>query len=232
MNSRASTICLALVFQPLLAVAQQSGPQPASYEIESIILSCSTGEVDTVGTQVASAVGHGEFKESSLPKEATLISTPVVLTGENKSFEILVGPTEPVQYFEQQKDGSFQLRQVPDKEALGINIRYEVTTKPGNSDVGVLDAEFTVKSIRDREKIPDVNLDVGKPTILFHKCSLSLNLPLKKFSKWSSWFPLSTPTQDSTNAVLDLFRIRLGQQPDPRFLREIPAQQLNRGNGQ
>jgi hypothetical protein len=231
MNNRILTICLALVLQPLLALAQQSEPQRTVYEIESIILSCPTGQVDLAASQMASAVRENKFDKSCLPKEAVLLSTPTIMILADEPAIILVGPTEPVQYFEKKSDGSYRLREMPDSESVGINLRYNISTKPGNGYDDV-EAEFTIKTIRERVKIPDVNLGVGKPVILNSRRSLSLSLPIEASSQWWGWYAVSASSQDSTNAVLDLFRIRLGQKPDPRLLREIPAQQLNRGNGQ
>lgn len=210
MNNRFLIISLALALQPLLARAQQDKPQ---YMIETIILSCPTGQVRTMADQVQTAVGEGKFDKSSLPKEVVLVSTPVVQTLENQAAEVRVGSPDPVQYFEKQSDGSFKLRHMPDTERVGVQIRYKVTSQTGNSDEVFVDAGLTVNWIQSREKITDVTLDVGKPVIVHSSTSAPSSMKLGR------WCLLSAPSYSEglDRPMLVLFRVRRGD-PYGRFL--------------
>jgi len=231
MNKYSLMVCSVLMFQPFMARAQQNtAPQ---YMIETRVLACPTGQVSfssiktprsapilgvisgpvdleiNVGDGVAPTkwhVGEGDFDVSSLPKNFDLLTAPRVTTLANCTAEVRV--TQYVQYFEKQRDGSFQLRQMPTNEWVGVAVDY--TIKPQNADGNevAVDAGFKVNWIQSRETITNVFLDVGKPVIVHNTTRVTMTMKTGLWCLFSS----SGSVGGLGRSMLALFRV---QQVDP-----------------
>src|ERR1041385_8205364 len=168
MNRICLTVCLILLFTPLLAHAEE----PVQYEIEAKFIAYPTNDM-AAGTSAIKTLLLNLNKFNlmtvynlnlgALPANWSVLSAPRVTTVAGKKAQICI-LKDPPQYFERQSDGSFQLRQMGDKYSLGITLT--VTTTAGTTDQIVkLDAQVKYNSIQQREQLPGVSLDVGKPTI-------------------------------------------------------------------
>jgi len=170
--------CLALLANPLLVHAKEA----IQYEIDAKFVAYPTNDtVAAMGAIDTTLVSSNEFSPKNLgpnlgtpPATWSVLSAPRVTTVAGVQAQIRV-VEEPPQYFEKQADGSFQLRQMSDKDSLGITLT--VTTMPGTIDETVkLEAQVKYRSIMQREQLPGVSLDVGKPTIriLTHKFTMEV----------------------------------------------------------
>jgi hypothetical protein len=101
-------------------------------------------------------------------KKFSLLSMPTIITNAGQKATVFIGST--AQYFEKQADGSFLLQQLP-KDPRGSpqpnSPHYALTllARPDDTTTGSLVVTFAsdIVVLTSREKIPGVDLDVGKP---------------------------------------------------------------------
>lgn len=106
-------------------------------------------------------------------ERVSLLSTPKVMARAGQRFELQVGPTEAVAYFEKRPDGLFELKAI-DTE-LGLIVM--ATAKEGGEDRILLeDFRIELRSIEGREPIDGVPLDVGAPRIEVERYTATLSL--------------------------------------------------------
>jgi hypothetical protein len=167
---------LTLVFGPLLAYAGK----PDEIEIDSRFIACPTNDVVVASTLIKTNRMTGiNLDPSVLPATWKVLSSPMVTTVLGQP--AIVSITEkPSQYFVKQSDGSFQLRQMSADDGAGI--KWTVAVTSGSTDESVkLKAKVEFKTILKREELPDVSLDVGKPTIVSAEQRFDSKL---KFGAW------------------------------------------------
>ncbi|MHC4154656.1 MAG: hypothetical protein ACYST6_07010 [Planctomycetota bacterium] len=81
-------------------------------------------------------------------KAIRLVYAPRLEMDEHDDREVQIRSEQPIQYFEKREDGLFELKQI--KLATGLDLE---------------DIEMTLRTVARREKVPGVNLAVGKPIL-------------------------------------------------------------------
>jgi N-acetylneuraminic acid mutarotase len=111
------------------------------------------------GTRVSWSSGRGAPKQFS-PSGAT-----VFVMKESQPASVLT--SAPVQYMERQPDGSLKVRELPFDSPEAPHCRLTFTAGPssGAREDLLLTGQFDIASIRARENIPGVELEVGKPLL-------------------------------------------------------------------
>lgn len=66
-------------------------------------------------------------------------------------------------YFERREDGLFELKSLPEDQYPGI--RLSATMRPARDGAVKLDLDLRVSTVLERESIPGVELDVGRPIL-------------------------------------------------------------------
>jgi hypothetical protein len=233
MNKGVLVMCIAFLIQPLLALAQQQ------YEIDARILSYPTGLVTVTSQQMQSEratsryvltavapseieistgdqqppakfhLGEGGLDKAMLPKDVVLQSAPRVTTVAKTSARIMV--VQHPQYFEKQGDGSFQLRELPDPDWVGVAAQYLLKPENSGGDEILVDGSLEANWIQSRETITNVFLEVGKPVIVHNRVQTSVHL------KSGQWCLITTPGVfgAANRSMMLLFKV---QRVDPSGL--------------
>ena len=106
--------------------------------------------------------GPEEFK---LPTERIrLIYAPVVEMEEHDDRTVEIRSKQPIQYFQKREDGLYELKDVQLNTGLDIEIT-EAVEEEDKGFIRLTDLLMTMRSIEKRERIPGVNLSVGKPVL-------------------------------------------------------------------
>lgn len=92
-------------------------------------------------------------------------AAPLIISIEGQPAEIRWG-SEPPQYFERDADGLFDLKTL--EQFIGISLS---TTIQSSSMKGMIDYDiaYSVSSTSDRQKLTNVDLDIGKPIVTTDK---------------------------------------------------------------
>jgi len=93
-----------------------------------------------------------------------LIYSPEIVVDEHKGGAFNIGSEQPIQYFSKRKDGLFELKEME----LPTGLFVEITEAVEEEDKGYIrltDIEMTMRSVGRRERIPGVNLSVGRPIL-------------------------------------------------------------------
>jgi hypothetical protein len=103
-------------------------------------------------------------------KKFNLLSMPTVITHAGQKASVIIGST--AQYFEKQADGSFRLHELPkaprgNPQPDGPHYALTLVARPDDTTPGSLAVTFAsdIVVLASREKIPGVDLDVGKPVL-------------------------------------------------------------------
>ena len=209
MNKCVLIMCIAFSSQPLLATAQQQ------YEITARIFSYPTGLVTIASQQMHSdretsryvltavapseieirtgdqqppakfQLGEGGLDKAILPKDVVLQSAPRVTTVAKTSSIIMI--VQHPQYFEKQGDGSFQLRELPDPDWVGVAAHFLLKPENSGGDEILVDGSLEANWIQSRETITNVFLEVGKPVVVHNRVQTSVHL------KSGQWCLFTTP---------------------------------------
>ncbi len=121
------------------------------------------------------------------------VSKPTLVTLEGQTARITVGEKPPAQYFVRREDGCFELRSLAGddpNEVLGLEIRFtprRISEKPGELSCGF---KFRYSWIQDRESIPGVDLNVGKPIVSTESVEGTLGARLNEWTCYRA-FPAS-----------------------------------------
>ena len=91
--------------------------------------------------------------------------------------EAVIRVQSEIQYFERAKDGTFVLRTLRGDESAGVRL---ATTTKKTTDKGqiTLDVDLQVNTLRDRQKLPGVSLDVGRPVMRTRTIKTQITIPL------------------------------------------------------
>ena len=146
-----------------------------------------------------------EFKWSTgdaPPATVSLVSVSKILFGLNQSATIRC--VVPAQYMEKRADGSFSVHEIgadsPDVPRFVLSFHVEAVRGSGNELLVTSRPE--VATIRGREKIPGVDLEIGKPQM--SSFNDEIELAVKK-SEWSMLLFRAPKVNDYS--VLALFKI-------------------------
>jgi hypothetical protein len=108
--------------------------------------------------------------EGATRMKLSLISAPSLVVHAGKTATILVGGS--TQYFEKLADGGFRLNETPAHPQPGLNpdgpyCQLALSAQPAASAAGSLEITCRpdIAAVGAREKIPGVELDVGKPIL-------------------------------------------------------------------
>ena len=157
------------------------------------------------------ALQGGEFRWSTgdtPPAAISLVPAPTMRFGLNQSATIRC--VVPTQYMEKRADGTFSLREIasdsPDVPRYVLSFHVE----PGRDATNELlvTCRPEIATIRGREKIPGVDLDVGRP--LMSSFNDEIKLAVNK-NEWSMLLFRAPKANDYS--VLTLFKI--GNEPAP-----------------
>ncbi len=101
------------------------------------------------------------------------VSSPAILLPLGESAEIHIGE-QGAQYFEREEDGVYALRTVDGF----VGYTFECTLSRSAAMEGTLSMEIssTLRETGDREPVPGLSLDVGKPTIRETKFETNIEL--------------------------------------------------------
>ncbi|MEM7231950.1 MAG: hypothetical protein AAF517_07250 [Planctomycetota bacterium] len=109
------------------------------------------------------------------PKNSALqlLSRPYVQIGVGNAFEISVQATDPIEYFEKQKNGHF-VHKKSDKSA-GMWIKAKVRQGPGDRVI-LEKLGLKIQVLKSRKEIPGVGLDVGEPVFAGDELETQMSL--------------------------------------------------------
>jgi len=100
----------------------------------------------------------------ALPHESiTLAYSPALVMEEHDSATLEIGSKLPIQYFVRRKDGLFELKET--ELSTGLDIEIEAKEEEDRGYIVLEDMVMTLRSVERREKIPGVNLSVGRPIL-------------------------------------------------------------------
>jgi hypothetical protein len=101
-------------------------------------------------------------KSKGLPG-VEMVAAPKVTSVFGQGFAVAMNPSEGVEYFEKQADGSYRVQKSGVETGLAIG---SALIERGPSERVILhDFEVTVSTITDREPIEGTSLDIGKPIV-------------------------------------------------------------------
>jgi len=104
-------------------------------------------------------------KDFKMPTERIrLIYAPVVEMEEHDDRKVEIRSKQPIQYFQKREDGLFELKDIQLPTGLDIEIT-EAVEEEDKGFIRLTDLLMTMRSIEKRERIPGVNLSVGKPVL-------------------------------------------------------------------
>ena len=112
------------------------------------------------GTRVNWSGGQGA------PRQFSQGGATVFVLKENQPATALT--SAPVQYMERQPDGSLKVRELPfdSPEAPHCQLTFTVGPSPDANGDLLIAGHFNIASVRSREAIPGVALEVGKPQLV------------------------------------------------------------------
>ena len=143
------------------------------------------------------------------PTAISLVPVPAMKFGLGQSATIRC--VVPTQYMEKRPDGTFRLREIapdsPDAPRYVLSFHVEPGRDPANDLLVTCRPE--IAAINGREKIPGVDLDVGKPLMSSFNDEITLAVRL---NEWS--LLLFRAAKASDYSVLTLFKI--GPEPAPQ----------------
>lgn len=135
--------------------------------------------------------------------EVEILAQPRITVGAGSTAIVKTGAA--LHYFEPRKDGAYDLRVVPQEDAPGLE--YSVRVRPGDGKKLHLDCQLKLILLEGREKIPDVELEVGRPKVSVHDFKAGLNAVLGEWSFVSSQF-LPDKSGRGGDVLLILLRVR------------------------
>ena len=134
----------------------------------------------------------------------SLISAPSLVSHAGKTATLLVSGS--TQYFEKHADGSFQMHETPARPQPGPNpdgpyYQLTLSAQPAASAAGGLEITFRpdIAAVGAREKIPGVDLDVGKPILAIFQDELKFTAAR---GAWTALFCQSPGGSDYSLLVL------------------------------
>lgn len=96
-------------------------------------------------------------------KLITMVYQPVIIEmDEHSKGWVNIESKQPIQYFEKRDDGLFELKEME----LPTGLYVEITEPAEDEEEGYIlltDIDMTMRTVERREKIPGVNLSVGRP---------------------------------------------------------------------
>ena len=136
--------------------------------------------------------------------KCSMISAPDLVTHAGKIATLFVGGS--TQYFEKLTDGSFQIHETPARPQPGSNpdgpyCQLTLSAQPAASAAGGLEITFRpdIAAVGAREKIPGVELDVGKPILAVFQDELKFTAAR---GAWTALFCQSPGGSDYSLLVL------------------------------
>ena len=93
-----------------------------------------------------------------------LYYSPEIITEEHGKGKWKIESNQPIQYFQKRPDGLFELKEMKLPTALVMKIT-EAIENERDGYIELTDILMTLRSVEKRQKIPGVNLSVGKPII-------------------------------------------------------------------
>jgi hypothetical protein len=91
-----------------------------------------------------------------------LISAPKILVRSGDAAELQIISKQKIEYFEQREDGLFELKKLQEPTGLKMGIRAE---REGQNKIRIKYLTFSLRSVEEREPIPNVTLPVGRPIL-------------------------------------------------------------------
>jgi len=99
---------------------------------------------------------------------------------QNLDWRVGMEMVSDVQYFKPNADGTYTLEDVPWDQSAGFWVYCRVS-EADDPDHLVFDYELTVRLIKDRETLPGVNMNVGRPVFLAYQENDRVDIRLKKW---------------------------------------------------
>jgi len=141
-------------------------------------------------------------------KKFSLLTAPTVVTNIGQKATLWVG--SPTQYFEKLPDGSFHLQELPKDSPASPHCTITLLARPDDTATGSLAVTFAadIAATGAREKIPGVDLDVGKPILAVFKDELKFTAPC------DAWTALLCQSPGGSDYSL-LLLLKVSQQEAP-----------------
>jgi hypothetical protein len=117
------------------------------------------------------ATWNGRARPPACP-EATTLAEPTLTTLAGQKATIFVGSDQPLQYFGRLDDGRFELRSLSARTGLTLT---EAVADEGETLL-LSPFELSIDAAGEREPIPGVELDVGKPIISSERAAFILRV--------------------------------------------------------
>jgi hypothetical protein len=117
--------------------------------------------------------GRDKLPESRKDGPMEMLSAPKVLVNSGQTFQIMIGADVPVQYFEKQPDGRFEVKTFLEPTGLGTSATVELA---GTGRVVLRDLTVQTRTIEERQRIENVTLDVGRPFIKTREAKTTISV--------------------------------------------------------
>lgn len=105
----------------------------------------------------------GRAEEMGMPEnQIQVIASPAILIESSESATIFISSNQKLEYFEKREDGLFELKHIQGPTGLKIEIRAE---SEGQNKIRIKYLTFSLRSVEEREPIPNVTLPVGRPIL-------------------------------------------------------------------
>lgn len=119
-------------------------------------------------------ISFGSDGRNHLPtKKIEMVYSPNIVRNSKQPVHMKIGSEQPFQYMVKRSDGLFELKTMPLPVGLDITMRTE--NKKGDYFL-VSPLVLTLRTVTEREHIPGMHLQVGRPLLHTSKYSLRLLL--------------------------------------------------------
>jgi hypothetical protein len=156
-------------------------------------------------------------KVKLLPGTLQRINTPSILLEKDKSYTIKITSQQFFQYFAKRPDGLFELK-IAEDLPTGLDIKIRPKVKDGR--IMFDEMLITLRAAGQREQIPGVNLQVGRPVITTDEYKLNLRVRLNetygillRMERGQGAVVIFFNTTVVTQPALDTIRRELGNVP-------------------
>lgn len=114
------------------------------------------------------ASGH---KKGLAVEQIKMIYSPNIMRKAKQPVRMKISSEQPFQYLDQREDGLFALKEMH----LPVGLDIEITAEDKGNDVFLISAmNLILRTVTEREKVPGVNLPIGRP--ILHTSEYALKL--------------------------------------------------------
>jgi hypothetical protein len=141
-----------------------------------------SGPVTVAFDQKTLALNGAEYVwNGGPPAHLSVLSAPTIITSLGKPATIMIA--QPVQYLEKAADGRLQVREIP-RDSPDLP-HYQMTFDTRRTETAadfIVSCQLDIAMLQGREKIPGVELEVGRPILARFKDTVEFRNPTGRWS--------------------------------------------------